>query len=88
MISPWLAYCDRHPNRHGEDFQAHTEKFRDEGYRRINQLTGERMSVEKLSAWLSIGKGTADLLIQYAEEDVALAKAGMLVMDGDTDGGA
>ena len=38
------------------------------------------MSVEKLSDWLSIGKGTADLLIQYAEEDMGLVNAGTFSM--------
>ena len=39
------------------------------------------MSVEKLSEWLNIGKGTADLIIQYVEEDVELVKAGMFNID-------
>ena len=39
------------------------------------------MSVEKLSDWLNIGKGTADLIIQYAEEDMELIKAGMFSME-------
>ena len=80
-IRGWLNYCDKHPDRRGENFSAHAEKFDEEGYRRINQLTGERMSVEKLSDWLNIGKGTADLLIQYAGEDMALVKAGAFSME-------
>jgi hypothetical protein len=79
-ITTWLAYCDQHPNRCGENFSMHAGKFSDEGYRRIQQLTGDRISVEKLSSWLGIGKGTADLLIQYAEEDVALVKVGAFKM--------
>ena len=39
------------------------------------------MSMEKLSSWLNIGKGTADLLIQYAEEDMMLLKAGNFSME-------
>lgn len=58
----------------------HAWKFDQEGYRRINQLTTERTSVEKLSQWLGIGKGTADLLMQYAQEDVDQVKAGMFTM--------
>ena len=54
--------------------------FNVEGYRFIHQLTGPHTLVEKLSAWLNIGKGTADLLIWYAEEDVALIKAGTFTM--------
>jgi hypothetical protein len=52
------------------------------GYHRINQLTGDHISVEKLSDWLGIGKGTVDLLIQYVEEDVELVKASTFTMDG------
>ena len=80
-ISPWLAYCDKHPTRSGENFSAHAQRFSDEGYRRIHQLTSRRISVEKLSDWLGIGKGTADLLIQYAEEDTELVKAGTFTME-------
>ena len=79
-IRPWLKYCDKHPERRGENFIVHAGKFDEEGYHRINQLTGDRISVEKLSSWLSIGKGTADLLIQYAVEDMELVKAGAFSM--------
>ena len=34
-----------------------------------------------LSNWLAIGKGTADLLIQYAGEDMELVKAGTFSME-------
>lgn len=81
-ICEWLLYCDTHPQRSGEDLAAHAEKFDREGYRRINQLARTRVSIEKLSEWLGIGKGTADLLIQYAEEDIELVKAGNFSMGG------
>jgi hypothetical protein len=79
-IPAWLTYCDNHPERCGEDFSLYAWKFEREGWRRIHQLTGDRISVEKLSDWLSIGKGTADLLIRYAEEDVDHIKAGTFTM--------
>jgi hypothetical protein len=82
-ITAWLAYCDRHQSRCGENFSLHAEKFTKEGYRRIDQITHDRISVEKLSSWLSIGKGTADLLIQYAGEDAMLVKAGTFTMFAD-----
>jgi hypothetical protein len=85
MIIPWLNYCDKHPERCGEDFSAHADKFNKEGYRRLHQLTGDRVSVEKLSDWLGIGKGTADLLIRYAEEDLELVKAGTFTMTVEED---
>ena len=77
MITTWLNYCDRHPARFGENFSQYAAKFSQEGYRRIHQLTpSDRMSVEKLSDWFGIKRGTADLLIGYAAEDVALIKTG------------
>lgn len=79
-IPAWLDYCDRHPDRCSENFSAYADTFNAEGYRRINQLTRDHISVENLSAWLGIGKGTADLLIGYAEEDVELLKAGKFTM--------
>jgi hypothetical protein len=80
-ISPWLQYCDRLPGREGENFSALAAKFENEGYRTIDQLTGSRMSVENLSNWFGIGKGIADLIIQYAEEDMPLVRDGNFTMD-------
>lgn len=79
-IRPWLEYCDRHPDRQGENFIVHAGTFDGEGYRRINQLS-DRMSVEELSDLLAVGKGTADLLIQYAKDDMELVKAGTFSME-------
>jgi endonuclease III-like uncharacterized protein len=44
------------------------------------------MTVENLSNWLGIGKGTADLIIQYAEEDMALVRDGKFTMKAVLDG--
>ena len=78
MITEWLTFCDNHPQRSGEDFGSLVPKFDKEGFRRLHQLTGDRITVEKLSDWLGIGKGTADLILGYAEEDVAAIRAGTL----------
>ena len=75
-ISEWLVHCDNHPQRSGENFSNLMPAFDHEGFRRLQQLTGDRISIEKLSAWLSIGKGTADLIIRYVEEDIAAIHAG------------
>jgi len=83
LILPWLQYCDRFPGREGENLSALAVKFDTEGYRTIDQLTGSRMSVENLSNWFGIGKGVADRIIQYAEEDMALVGAGNFTMDLD-----
>ena len=52
-----------------------------QGYQTIDQLTGPRMSVENLSNWLEISKGTADLIIQFAEQDMVLVSNGEFTMD-------
>jgi hypothetical protein len=80
-IFVWLQYCDRVPGRDGEFFFGLADKFDQQGFRTIDQLTGSRMSVENLSNWLEIGKGTADLIIQYAEEDMALVRDGKFTME-------
>jgi hypothetical protein len=79
-IHDWLQHCDRVPGREGEFFFGLAAKFDDQGYRTIDQLTNSRMTVENLSNWLAIGKGTADLIIQYAEEDMALVRNGNFSM--------
>ena len=74
LISEWLAQCDDHPQRSGEDFTNLVPKFDQEGFRCLHQLTGDQITVEKLSEWLGIGKGTADLILRYAEEDIVLMR--------------
>lgn len=69
-ISSWLQYCDNHWNHKGENYVALALSFDKQGYRTINQLTSSRVTVEKLLGWLNIGTGTADYIIQYADEDM------------------
>ena len=38
------------------------------------------MSIENLSSWIKIGKGTADYIIQYVDEDMALVNDGKFAM--------
>lgn len=80
-ITDWLQYCDNHPDRKGAAFVTLVGKFKDQGYRTIEQLTSSRMSVVDLSTWLEIGKGTADLIIQYVDEDMNLVRNGMFRME-------
>jgi hypothetical protein len=86
VIAEWLTYCDDHPQHSGEDFASLAPKFDKEGYRHVNQLTGECITVEKLAQWLGIGKGTADLIIMYAEEDMVAICAGMFQMSFSSHG--
>ena len=80
-IGDWLQYCDFHPDSEGEDFSSLVTKFDAEGFRNLVQLTSDRMSIEKLSDWLGIGKGTADWIIGYVDEDIALVREGKFTMD-------
>jgi endonuclease III-like uncharacterized protein len=58
-------------------------KFGEQGYRTIDQLMSSRMSIKNLLGWLGIGKGTADYIIQYADEDMVLVRNGRFTMDLD-----
>ena len=77
-IMRWLSYCDQHAHRGGRDLSKHVVAFDDEGFVTIDQLVGPCVNIEKLSEWLGIRKGTADLILRYAEMDVGLVKAGKL----------
>jgi hypothetical protein len=77
LITDWLKYCDQHPECRGQKLSALLGKLKQDGYRHIHHITSARTSAEKLSGWLGIGRGTADMLIQYADEDVALVRAGI-----------
>lgn len=80
-ISDWLDHCDRLPDRQGPSFYILAGKFEQQGYRTIDQLTSSRMTVADLSSWLDIGKGTADLIITYADEDMALVRNGTFKLE-------
>ena len=77
-IAEWLRYCDKHPQRSGDNLSAHILNFEDQGYQQINQIM--QATIEQLSDWLNIGKGIADLIISYAKEDVRLLNEGSFSM--------
>jgi hypothetical protein len=81
-IGPWLDYLDAHPIRgkHQINFARYAPAFNGEGFFTMNQLVSDRVTVEKLSNWFGIGKGIADLLINYAQRDVESIKSGTLSM--------
>ena len=79
-ISEWLWNCDQVPGC-GGFFLGLADKFVKEGYHTIDQLTNHRMTVENLSNWLEIEKGTADLIIQYAKEDMESVRDGKFMME-------
>jgi hypothetical protein len=76
LIVEWPTYCDGHLQCAGEDFTSIMPKFDKEGLWCLHQLISDNITVEKLSDWLGIGKGMADLIIRYAEEDIAAIHAG------------
>jgi hypothetical protein len=80
MISEWLDYCDQHPERQGYDLATFKPSFEREGFRRITQLSRDRITIEQLSDWIGIGKAMAMLIISYAVTDVAAVQAGTFSM--------
>ena len=80
IITVWLQFCNFHLDCEADDFSSLTEKFEKEGFRTIYQLSSNRINVEKLSEWLGIGKGTADLIIEYTNEDIKLLREGKFTM--------
>ena len=46
----------------------------------IDQLTSGCISIENMSSWMNIGKGAANYIIQYADEDMVLVKDGKFTM--------
>ena len=79
-ISAWLQYCDNHPDHAGNNLVTLATNFKTQGYRTIDQLTSRRISIKNLSSWMNIGKGTADYIIQYADEDMVLVNNGEFKM--------
>jgi hypothetical protein len=80
-VPDWILYCDRHPDRSGANLSALIPKFQELGYRFISQLCNDRITVNKLSEWLAVGPGTADLIIGFAQEDCQLVVAGKFTME-------
>ena len=73
-IAEWLNHCDRHPKRSSYKLGRYADVFEKEGFMSLDQLIGPRITIENLAGWLSLGKGTTDLIIRYAEQDVLLVK--------------
>ena len=61
----------------------YTDAFEDEGLLRIDQLTGENITVEQLANWLNIKRGVAEAVVWYAKQDVALVEAGRFEMPNE-----
>lgn len=81
-IGDWLCFCDFHPHCEDDlDFLSLAKPFKTEGFRHLVQLTSGRTTVEQLSTWFKIGKGTANLIIGYADEDIVLVHDGKFTMD-------
>src|SRR6266576_3994611 len=78
LITKWLSYCDQHAHQGGQNLSRYAVAFDAEGFVTIDQLVGPHINIEKLSEWLGIRKGTADLILRYTETDIGLVKAGKL----------
>ena len=79
-LATWLEYCDQHVDRSGDNMAQYKDQFEAEGFRRLDQLVGGIVSVEDISRWLSIKKGVAVTILNYANHDMALVRAGKFSM--------
>jgi len=79
-LAAWLEYCDQHVDRSGDNLVQYKDQFEAEGFRRLDQLFGNIVSVEDISRWLSIKKGVAVTILNYANDDMALVRAGKFTM--------
>ena len=79
-VTPWLKYCDRHPNCYRDPLSDYAQKFNQEEYHCIDQLTSNWVSVEKLASWVKIGTGIAELVIRYTSKDMLLVNVGQFLM--------
>lgn len=79
-MDQWLEYCDKCPDRTGDNLASLHPFFGLEGFCRIDQLVDDSATVENLSEWLSISKGQALLIRRYAQEDKALVRMGNFTM--------
>ena len=79
-LAAWLEYCDQHVDRSGDNMAQYKDHFEAEGFRCLDQLVGDIVSVDDLSRWLSIKKGVAVTILKYASDDMALVRAGKFSM--------
>ncbi|KAG6380462.1 hypothetical protein JVT61DRAFT_8607 [Boletus reticuloceps] len=79
-ISTWLKSLDDHEER-GKDeigFTQFAHIFKQEGFFRISQLSGEFMSRDELQGMLNVPRGIALLIMQYAKQDLRKLASEML----------
>ena len=78
----WLAYLDHHEmrNKDGITFSSFGPAFKEEGVISISQLPfGSFNLTDRARRW-NMKPGTAVLIMQYAERDLAAVKSGRLVI--------
>ncbi|KAF8433193.1 hypothetical protein L210DRAFT_3649851 [Boletus edulis BED1] len=71
-IFTWLKSLDDHKER-GKDeisFTQFAHIFKQEGFFRLSQLSGEFMSRDELQGMLNVPRGIALLIMQYAKQDL------------------
>ena len=78
----WFAYLDMHGGRNqdGIVYADFGPVLKGKGFYRLNHLSRKYIELSDLQTWLGIEVGTAINIFEYAEEDLAAAKAGTLVL--------
>ncbi|KAF8833920.1 hypothetical protein BDN67DRAFT_985703 [Paxillus ammoniavirescens] len=83
-IVEWFSYLDTHNGRNRDRIVytpfGHLLKAR--GLHRLNHLSLKWFQLSDLQDWLNVNFGTAINILEYAEEDLGLAKAGNLELPG------
>ena len=79
-LAAWLEYCDQHVDQSGDNLAQYKDQFKAEGFCCLDQLVGNIMSVEDILRWLLIKKGVAITILNYANDDMALVRAGKFTM--------
>ena len=89
-ISHWLAYLDAHPQRRREDlsFVSFTDKFKDGGWDRLDQLVLDPiiMPVPVFRVEVGMSLGVATSVLAYAQEDIEAIRTGKLQVPLPTNG--
>lgn len=80
-VDDWVMYCDKLAKRSRAKLGLLRERFQEQGFFQIDQLTGDWISHCDLSQSLGIGMGIVALIVRYAEEDVKHVREGTFNMD-------
>ena len=80
-VADWIQYCDRHPKRLKARLGDLGVVLAREGFDSLDQLGKKHVADSDLARSLGIGLGRAARITTFAEEDIALLRAGQFDMN-------